>query len=153
TGERWYCRPTVYKSTPSWLFHSNGDGTFTDVSKESGIAQALGKALGVVAADVNNDGWMDLFVGNDTEANFLWVNRGKGRFEETGALAGVGFSAFGHPRSGMGVDASDYDHDGKIDLFLTTVDHEMFSLYHQERDEIFSDVAPRFGIASQTFNL
>jgi len=152
-GERWYCRPTVYKSTPSWLFHNNGDGTFTDVSKESGIAQSLGKALGVVAADINNDGWMDLFVGNDTEANFLWTNRGKGRFEETGVLAGVGFSAFGRPRSGMGVDASDYDQDGKIDLFLTTVDHEMFSLYHQERDEIFSDVAPRFGIASQTFNL
>src|SRR5438105_3121567 len=66
---------------------------------------------------------------------------------------GVCFSAFGHPRSGIGVDASDYDQDCKIDLFLTTVDHEMFSLYHQERDEIFSDVAPRFGIASQTFNL
>ena len=153
THERWYCLPAVYKATPSWLFHNNGDGTFTDVSKESGIAQSLGKALGVVAADLNNDGLMDLFVGNDTEPNFLWMNRGKGRFEETGALAGVGFSAFGRARSGMGVDATDYDQDGKIDLFLTTVDHEMFSLYHQERDDIFKDVAPGFGIASQTFNL
>ena len=153
TGERWYCLPAVYKATPSWLYHNNGDGTFTDVSKESGITQSLGKALGVVAADINNDGWMDLFVGNDTEPNFLWMNRGKGHFEETGAFTGVAFSPFGRARSGMAVDASDYDQDGKIDLFLTTVDHEMFSLYHQERDDNFRDVAPRFGIASQTFNL
>jgi hypothetical protein len=153
TRERWYCLPAVYKATPSWLFRNNGDGTFTDVSKERGIMQSLGKALGVVAADINNDGWMDLFVGNDTEPNFLWMNRGKGRFEETGAFTGVAFSPFGRARSGMAVDATDYDQDGKIDLFLTTVDHEMFALYHQERDDIFRDVAPGFGIASQTFNL
>jgi hypothetical protein len=151
TGERWYCRPTVYNSTPSWLFHNNGDGTFTDVSKETGIAQSQGKALGVVAADINNDGWMDLFVGNDTEPNFLWINRGKGRFEEIGAFAGVGFNAFGLARSGMGVDASDYDQDGRIDLFISVVDREMFALYRNEGNEIFTDVAPAYGIASLTF--
>ncbi len=151
TGERWYCRPTVYKPTPSWLFHNNGDGTFTDVSMETGIAQSLGKALGVVAADINNDGWMDLFVGNDTEPNFLWANRGKGRFEEIGAFSGVGYNAFGLARSGMGVDAADYDQDGWIDLFISVVDREMFALYRNEGNEIFTDVAPAYGIASLTF--
>jgi len=151
SGERWYCRPTVYKSTSSWLFHNNGDGTFTDVSKETGVAHSLGKALGVVAADINNDGWIDLFVGNDTEPNFLWINRGKGRFEEKGAYAGVGYNPFGLARSGMGVDAADYDQDGWIDLFISVVDREMFSLYHNEGDETFTDVAPAYGIASLTF--
>jgi len=153
TRERWYCRPSVYKPKPSWLFHNNGDGTFTDVSKESGIAHSLGKAWGVVAADINNDGWIDLFVANDTEPNFLFANRGKGRFEEIGAFAGVGYSTFGAARSGMAVDAGDYDQDGLIDLFLTTIDREMYSLYHNDGNETFTDVAPRFGIASQTFNL
>jgi hypothetical protein len=153
TGERWYCRPTVYKPMPSWLFHNNGDGTFTDVSKETGIAQSPGKAMGVVAADINNDGWVDLFVGNDTDPNFLWVNRGKGRFEEIGAFSGVGYNAFGLARSGMGVDASDYDQDGRIDLFISVVDREMFALYHNEGNEIFTDVAPAYGIASLTFLL
>jgi len=153
TGERWYCRPTVYKPMPSWLFHNNGDGTFTDVSRETGIAQSPGKAMGVVAADINNDGWMDLFVGNDTDPNFLWVNRGKGRFEEIGAFSGVGYNAFGLARSGMGVDASDYDQDGRIDLFISVVDREMFALYHNEGNEIFTDVAPAYGIASLTFLL
>jgi len=153
TGERWYCRPTVYKPMPSWLFHNNGDGSFTDVSKESGIAQSPGKAMGVVAADIDNDGWMDLFVGNDTDPNFLWVNRGKGRFEEVGAFSGVGYNAFGLARSGMGVDAADYDQDGRIDLFISNVDREMFALYHNEGNEIFTDVAPAHGIASLTFLL
>jgi len=150
TGERWYCRPTVYQPMPCWLFHNNGDGTFTDVSKRSGIAQFPAKGWGVVAADINNDGWMDLFIGNDTVPNFLFVNRGKGRFEEIGALAAVGYNPFGLARSGMGVDACDYDQDGWIDLFVANIDHEMFSLYHNNRDETFTDVAPGLGIASAT---
>ena len=87
TGDRYYCIPRVYDPMPSWLFHNNGDGTFTDVSQESGIAKSLGKAWGVVACDINNDGRMDLFVANDTVANFLFLNRGNGKFEEIG-LAG-----------------------------------------------------------------
>src|SRR5580704_17016859 len=88
TGERFYCIPTIYDPMPCWLFHNNGDGTFTDVSKESGISQPLAKAWGVVAADINNDGHMDLYVTNDTVPNFLFANRGKGKFEEIGTLAG-----------------------------------------------------------------
>lgn len=152
-NRRAYCRPTFFTPAPCWLFHNNGDGTFTDVSKESGIAKSLAKAWGVVAADVNNDGWMDLFVGNDTVANFLFLNRGKGRFEEAGGLAGVGYSGFGTTRSGMGVDAADYDQDGWVDLFVSNIDHESFSLYHNRGDESFSDSANRAGIASTTWLL
>jgi enediyne biosynthesis protein E4 len=150
TGDRWYCVPRVYNPMPCWLFHNNGDGTFTDVSKESGIARSPAKAWGVVAADINNDGYMDLFVANDTVANFLFANRGKGKFEEIGLLSGVGFSSYGRARSGMGVDAADYDQDGWIDLFVANVDQEMFSLYHNNKDESFRDVAIPTGIGNAT---
>ena len=149
TNERWYCIPRVYDPMPCWLFHNNGDGTFTDVSKESGIADSLAKAWGVVACDINNDGWMDLFVANDTVANFLFANR-KGHFEEIGLVAGVGYSTYGRARSGMGVDAADYDQDGWIDLFVANVDQEMFSLYHNNKDETFRDVAIPTGIGNAT---
>lgn len=150
TRERWYCIPSVYDPAPCWLFHNNGDGTFTDVSKESGIGGSLAKAWGVVAADVNDDGRMDLFVGNDTVPNFLFINQGNGKFEENGLLAGVGYSAYGRSRSGMGVDAADYDQDGWMDLFVANVDHEMYSLYHNNKDGTFTDMAQATGIASTT---
>jgi hypothetical protein len=149
-NRRWYCKPNVYVPAPCWLFRNNGDGTFTDVSKESGIAKSLAKAWGVVAADINNDGWMDLFVGNDTVPNFLFANRGKGRFEEIGTLAGVGYNPFGLARSGMGVDAGDYDQDGWLDLFVANVDHESFALYHNGKDETFNDATLASGIGSST---
>jgi hypothetical protein len=144
--ERYYCIPNVYNPMPSWLFHNNGDGTFTDVSKESGIASVGGIAWGVVATDINNDGLMDLFVSNDMVANFLFANRGKGKFEEIGLQSGVGYSADGRVRSGMGADSADYDQDGWMDLFLTDVDEEMFSLYHNNRDETFDDQSVSNGI-------
>ena len=150
TGERHYCIPSIYDPMPCWLFHNNGDGTFTNVSKEAGIAHNLAKAWGVVAADINNDGHMDLYVTNDTVPNFLFANRGKGKFEEIGTLAGVGLSVFGKPRSGMGVDAADYDQDGWIDLFEANVDHEMYSLYHNDKNEVFTDVANPNGIGAAT---
>jgi hypothetical protein len=149
TNERWYCIPRVYEPMPCWLFHNNGDGTFTDVSKESGIAESMAKAWGVVACDINNDGWVDLFVANDTEPNFLFINR-KGKFEEDGMSAGVGYSSYGRARSGMGVDAADYDQDGWADLFVSNVDQEMFSLYHNNKNETFSDVAIPTGIGQAT---
>jgi hypothetical protein len=150
TGMRFYCIPSVYDPMPCWLFHNNGDGTFTDVSKKSGVANSLAKAWGVVAADINNDGLMDLFVANDTVPNFLFVNRGGGKFEEDGLLAGVGYSSYGRARSGMGVDAADYDQDGWVDLFVANVDQEMFSLYHNNKNESFADVALPTGIGSTT---
>src|SRR5438105_4635846 len=149
TGERYYCVPRVYDPMPSWLFHNNGDGTFTDVSQSTGIAQHAGKAWGVVATDINNDGKMDLFVANDTVANFLFVNQ-DGKFTEVGTEAGVAYSAEGSARSGMGVDSADYDNDGWQDLFVSNVDREMFSLYHNNHDETFDDDAVSTGIAATT---
>src|SRR5208337_445039 len=145
-----YCIPRLYKPTASWLFHNNGDGTFTDVSKATGIGNYLGKAWGVVATDINNDGRMDLFVANDTVANFLFVNRGAGKFEEIGPQAGVAYSEAGRPRSGMGVDSADFNQDGWMDLFVANIDHEMYSLYQNNRDETFDDDAVPSGIASAT---
>jgi hypothetical protein len=146
TTERYYCIPNVYNPMPSWLFHNNGDGTFTDVSKESGIASANGIAWGVVATDINNDGLMDLFIANDMVASFLFANRGNGKFEEIGLQSGVGYSADGRVRSGMGADSADYDQDGWMDLFLTDVEEEMFSLYRNNRDETFDDQSVSNGI-------
>ena len=149
-GRRFYCIPRVFKPTPSVLFRNNGDGTFTEVSRGTDIEKSLGKALGVVATDINNDGLMDLFVANDTVQNFLFANRGKGSWEEIGLSAEVGFSANGTPRSGMGVDATDLDMDGKQDLFVANVDQEMFSLYRNDGNEFFSDVASFHGVAQAT---
>src|SRR5581483_8033041 len=129
---------------------NNGDGTFTDVSKSSGIAGQSGKAWGVVATDLNNDGRMDLFVANDTVRNFLFMNRGGGRFDEIGEQAGVAYSADGRPRSGMGVDSADYNQDGWMDLFVANIDREMYSLYQNNHDETFDDQAGATGIAMAT---
>jgi hypothetical protein len=145
-----YCIPRRYGATSSWLFHNNGDGTFSDVSQSSGIAEHRGKSLGVVATDINNDGRMDLFVSNDTVANFLFANRGNGRFEEIGEPAGVAYSAEGRPRGGMGVDSADYNQDGWMDLFVSNLDKEMFSLYQNQRDETFEDKSPTTGIGAAT---
>ena len=149
-GKRFYCIPRVFRPTPSALFRNQGDGTFVDVSAGTDIARAMGKALGVVATDINNDGLMDLFVANDTVQNFLFANRGDGKWEEIGLAAEVGFSANGTPRSGMGVDAADLDQDGKQDLFVANVDQEMFSLYKNDGNEFFSDVASFHGVAQAT---
>jgi len=149
-GRRYYCIPRVFKPTPSLLFHNNGDGTFTEVSRGTDIAKALGKALGVVATDVNNDGLMDLFVANDTVQNFLFMNRGANKWEEVGLAAEVAFSANGQARSGMGVDAADFDGDGWQDLFVANVDQEMFSLYKNNGGQFFSDVAAANGVAQAT---
>src|ERR1041384_538317 len=136
---RYYCVPRFFKPQPSHLFRNNGDGSFTDVSKESGIAAYAGKSFGAVATDVNNDGLMDLFVANDTMPNFLFINKGNGKFEEVGLAAGVAYSDLGKPRSGMGVDAADYDGDGWQGLFVADIDREFFSLYHNQKELIFTD--------------
>ena len=149
TGERFYCIPRAYSPAASWLFHNNGDGTFTDVSKESGIAKFLGKAWGVVATDVNNDRWMDLFVANDTVANFLFVNK-HGKFEDAALEAGVAYSQDGRERSGMGVDSADFDQDGWQDLFVTNVDQEMYSIYRNNHDLSFDDRARPIGLGRLT---
>jgi hypothetical protein len=145
-----YCYPRVFTPMASWLFHNNGDGTFTDVSQKMGIADNPGKSWGVVATDVNNDGWMDLFVANDTVANFLFMNRGGRRFEEVGFTAGVAFGEGGKARSGMGVDSVDLNQDGWMDLFVSNLNYEFFGLYQNRHDETFDDIAAPSGIANAT---
>jgi len=142
-----YCYPRIFDPMPSWLFHNNGDGTFTDVSQKMGIADNPGKTWGVVATDINNDGFLDLFVANDTTANFLFANRKGKRFEEIGFTAGVAYGPGGKARSGMGVDSADYDQDGWMDLFVTNLDHEFYGLYHNQHDESFEDRAAPAGVA------
>jgi hypothetical protein len=149
TSRRYYCVPRLFKPMPSHLFHNNGNGTFTDVSKEAGIADHPGKSFGAVATDVNNDGLLDLFVANDTMPNFLFINKGNGKFEEQGLAAGVAYGDSGKPRSGMGVDAADYDGDGWQDLFVANIDEEFFSLYHNQKDLTFTDEPGEIGPATQ----
>jgi len=148
-GRRYYCVPRVFKPRASFLFHNDGGGKFTDVSQQSGIANSLGKSFGAVATDVNNDGLMDLFVANDTLANFLFLNKGKGKFEEIGLPAGVAYSDAGAPRSGMGVDAADFDGDGWQDLFVANIDQELFSLYQNQKDNSFLDRPGEIGQATR----
>jgi hypothetical protein len=146
-----YCTPRMYHPRPSVLYRNNGDGTFTETGHLTSIGKSPGKAHGVVATDINGDGLMDLFVANDSDANFLFVNRGNGIFEETAFAAGVAFNEHGRPRAGMGVDSADYDNDGRMDLFVANVDHERFSIYHNDGKELFTDQAAstRIGPATQ----
>ena len=149
-GQKYYCIPRAFHPTASYLFHNNGDGTFTEVGKRTVIGKSMGKALGVVATDINNDGRMDLFVANDTVQNFLFVNRGGNRWEEISVPAEVGFSENGQARSGMGVDAADVGNRGWQDLFVANIDQEKFSLYRNLKNESFVDIAPSQSIAQAT---
>ena len=148
-----YCYPRIFDPMPSWLFHNNGDGTFTDVTQKLGIADNPGKAWGVVATDINNDGFLDLFIANDTTANFLFANRDGRKFDEIGFTAGVAYGPGGKARSGMGVDSADFDQDGWMDLFVTNLDHEFYGLYHNKHDESFDDRAAPLGIARASQNM
>lgn len=135
-----YCIPTLFEGWPSRLFRNLGNGRFEDVSQQMGIADPRSKGLGVVAADLNNDGWLDIFQSNDTTENFLFMNRKSESFEEIGLISGVAFSHDGKTRSGMGVDAQDYDDDGWVDLFVANIDHEDVSVYRNLGTESFEDI-------------
>jgi hypothetical protein len=148
--EIYYCIPRVFEPMPSHLYRNDGNGHFTDVSSETGILRVAGKGFGVVATDINNDGYLDLFQANDTVPNFLFMNRGGKKFEEIGLASGVGYSEDGMARSGMGVDATDFDGDGQQDLFVANVDQETFSLYRNGGDETFTDLSKTQGIAKST---
>jgi hypothetical protein len=149
-GQRYYCIPRLFKPTHSFLFHNNGDGTFRDVTRGTAIERAMGKGLGVVATDINNDGRMDLFVANDTVQDFLFVNRGNNKWDEIALMAEVAYSESGRARSGMGVDAADINGDGWEDLFVSNINDEMFSLYTNNKNETFFDAAHKHGIAQET---
>jgi enediyne biosynthesis protein E4 len=118
-GYRAYCHPNNFLALPSILYRNNGDGTFTDVSKESGIADQKGKSLGVAFVDYDKDGWMDIFVANDSVQCFLFHNKGDGTFTERGLVSGAGLNQDGRTFAGMGADFADYDNDRWPDIIVT----------------------------------
>ncbi len=126
---RAYCHPKQYEPLPDTLYHNNGDGTFTDVSREMGISGKYGKGMGAAMADYDGDGFMDVFVANDTLPNFLFHNVGGKKFEEVGMQSGVAYEQSANALSGMGVDFKDVDNDGRPDIWHTAIENESFPLY------------------------
>ena len=138
-GYRTYCFPDRYEGLPNQLFRNNGDGTFADVSSSSGIAGHIGKGMGVAIADLDDDGWTDIFVANDTVPNFLFRNNGRGGFEEIALQAGVAVPETGEAVSSMGVDFRDYDNDGRPDLVVSALEGETFPLFRNLGRGFFGD--------------
>jgi enediyne biosynthesis protein E4 len=134
-----YCTPQTYKGESSTLFHNRGDGTFENVTKRAGLHDPTSKSLGVAMLDYDNDGWMDLFVANDTEPNKLYHNNHNGTFTEVGVQVGVAFSESGRVRAGMGVDAGDYDGSGWQSLVIGNFTNESMSLYRNDGSGLFVD--------------
>ena len=148
TGERDYCAPKSYPSAPDRLYRNAGDGTFTDVTAASGIGVRYGPALGVLTADFDADGWMDIYVANDGEPNQLWVNQQDGTFEDRALLAGVAVDLAGDVEASMGVDAGDFDADGDDDLFITHVSAETNTLYVNGGAGFFEDRSAMAGVGA-----
>ncbi len=136
-GKRLSCPPSLYTGQPNLLYHNNGDGTFTDVSAEMGIAGQVGKGMGVAIADYDGDGWMDIFVANDNERNFLFRNVAGKRFEELGVESSVAYTEDGVPVSSMGVDFRDWSNDGRPSVFVTALGGETFPLFRNEGNGFF----------------
>ncbi|MFZ3245070.1 MAG: CRTAC1 family protein [Candidatus Acidiferrales bacterium] len=137
-----YCTPQSYKGASLRLWHNNGNGTFTDVTKQAGLYDPTSKSLGITVLDATNDGWPDIFVSNDTEPNKLYINSHNGTFTERAVMSGVGFSEDGVARAGMGVAASDYDHSGYSSILVSNFSDQMLALYHNEGNGLFVDEAP-----------
>lgn len=135
-----YAGPMLYEPTPDTLYRNNGDGTFQDVSMKSGITANPGTGMGTVCADYDNDGDTDIFVANDLMQNFLWQNNGKGRFQEVGLMAGVGYNMYGEQMGSMGVGCGDYDNDGLLDFYVTAYQQQYPSLYKNIGGSLFEDV-------------
>ena len=134
-----YCHPDAYDSVPNVLYRNNGDGTFTNVTREAGLWNLEGKTLGAVWTDYDQDGDVDLFVANDSVRNFLYRNNGNGTFTEVTLESGTGYSEEGRPEAGMGVDAADVDGDGRMDLFVTHLSNEVNELYLNNGDGTFAN--------------
>ncbi len=145
-----YCAPQYLSPAPSHLYRNLGGGKFADVSNVTRISSKPGKAWGAVAADINGDGFLDLFVSNDTTPNSLWINQRGHTFRDGAVEAGVAYSSEGVPRSGMGVDAADFDQDGRPDLIVSNIDTQTTSLYRNLGRESFDDVNLKTGVSQAT---
>jgi enediyne biosynthesis protein E4 len=145
-----YCTPQTYKGESATLFHNKGDGTFENATQRAGLHDPAGKSLGVAMVDYDDDGWMDLFVTNDTEPNKLYHNNHNGTFSDAAVLAGIAFSESGRVRAGMGADAGDYDNSGREGLLIGNFTNESMALYRNDGSGLFTDDAPKSGLAQMT---
>jgi enediyne biosynthesis protein E4 len=145
-----YCTPESYKGRGPTLYRNRGNGTFEDVTRHAALFDTTSKGLGVAMLDYDGDGWMDLFVANDTQPNRLYRNKGDGSFADVGTIAGVAFSEAGVARAGMGVDAADYDGSGRPGIIVGNFSSEMMALYHNEGRGLFIDEAPTTAIGRAT---
>ena len=147
---RFYCHPLRYEPLSSTVYRNDSHGVFTDVSAASGVGALRSNGLGVVVADYDNDGWPDVFVANDTMPNFLFHNTGTLRFTETGLASGIAVGADGRARAGMGIDAGDYDGDGRLDVVITNLDFEMHTLTRGLAGGLFDYATTESGIGFPT---
>lgn len=145
-----YCTPQAYKGQSATLFHNMGNGVFEDVTKRAGLYDPSSKSLGIAMLDFDNDGWMDLFVANDTEPNKLYRNNHDGTFTDVAVAAGVAYGESGTTRAGMGVDAGDYDHSGRQGLVLGNFTNEGLALYHNDGSGLFRDDSLSSGLATDS---
>jgi hypothetical protein len=145
-----YCTPQTYKGQSPALYRNRGNGSFENVTARAGLNDPAGKTLGVALLDYDDDGWMDLFVANDTEPNKLYRNNRNGTFTDNGVIAGVAFSDAGTARAGMGVDAADYDGSGRQSVVIGNFTNESIALYHNDGSGLFTDDAPASGIGKMS---
>jgi hypothetical protein len=140
-GQEYYCHPKIYPSVAHRLYHNLGNGRFEDVTDSAGFGKDLGKGMGVAIADFNGDGYMDVFVANDTVRNFLYINQKNGTFKESGYEWGVAYDENGNAHSSMGADAKDYDNDGFPDLFYNNLKGQIWGLFHNISGKYMSYVS------------
>jgi hypothetical protein len=145
-----YCTPQAYKGESSTLFHNKGNGTFEDVTQRAGLHDPTSKSLGIALLDYDNDGWMDLFVSNDTEPNKLYHNNQNGTFTDVAVASGIAYSDAGTTRAGMGTDAADYDNSGHQGLVIGNFTNEGMALYHSDGSGLFTDEAGASGISKMS---
>lgn len=150
TTLRAYCHPDNFKGAANILLHQRSDGSFEDVSKSSGIVDPSGKGLGVAFADFDNDGWTDVFVANDSVRQSLYRNKGDGSFEDIAVISGAAYDEDGRTFAGMGIDCADFDNDGYIDVFITTLSNEKYALYRNNGDLSFTYVTNTTGVGQIT---
>lgn len=141
-----YCGPRSFRAPGNRLLHNKGDGTFEDVTSSAGVAREFGHGLGVVTADFNRDGWIDIYVANDGDPNQLWINQKNGTFRNEALLAGAAVNRNGQPEAGMGVDAGDFDADGTEDIFITHLMEETNTLFVNHGDASFEDRTREAGL-------
>ncbi|GAB6186735.1 CRTAC1 family protein [Thermopirellula anaerolimosa] len=146
-----YPSPRDYDPVPDTLYRNNGDGTFTDVSEEAGIAPHAGSGMGIVCADFDDDGDPDVFVCNDVGANFFFVNQGNGTFREEAVFLGTAYNGNGEENASMGVDCGDYDNDGLLDFFMTSYQNELPVLYRNTGKGYFEDMTARTNAGASVF--